>query len=190
VKIAVVGTGGVGGYFGGRLAAAGNAVTFVARGAHLEAIHRNGLTIRSSRGDLHLDNVHAVESVPKIETVDLILIAVKLWDTEDIAQALRPVVEEGAAVLSLQNGVEKDEVLRRFLPTESILGGVCYISASIVSPGVIGHHGAIQRMAFGEYSGQESARTQTILEVSEMLQSMLRARSTSSVSSGRNLCSW
>jgi 2-dehydropantoate 2-reductase len=164
VKIAVVGTGGVGGYFGGRLAAAGNAVTFVARGAHLEAIQRNGLTIRSSRGDLHLDNVHAVESVLKIETVDLILIAVKLWDTEDIAQALRPVVEEGAAVLSLQNGVEKDEVLSRFLPTESILGGVCYISASIVSPGVIGHHGAIQRMAFGEYSGQESARTQTILE--------------------------
>jgi len=94
VKIAVVGTGGVGGYFGGRLAAAGNAVTFVARGAHLEAIQRNGLTIRSSRGDLDLDNVHAVESVLKIETVDLILIAVKLWDTKDIAQALRPVVEE------------------------------------------------------------------------------------------------
>ena len=67
-------------------------------------------------------------------------------------------------MLSLQNGVEKDEVLRRFLPTESILGGVCYISASIVSPGVIGHYGAIQRIAFGEYSGQESARTQTILE--------------------------
>ena len=77
MKIAVVGTGGVGGYFGGRLAAAGNAVTFVARGAHLGAVQRNGLTIRSSRGDLHLDNVHAVESVLEIETVDLILIAVK-----------------------------------------------------------------------------------------------------------------
>ncbi|MCU1251414.1 MAG: 2-dehydropantoate 2-reductase [Edaphobacter sp.] len=164
MKIAVVGTGGVGGYFGGRLAAAGNAVTFVARGAHLEAIQRNGLTIRSSRGDLHLENIHAVESVRKIEAVDLILIAVKLWDTEDVAQALRPMAEEGTAVLSLQNGVEKDEVLRRILPTESILGGVCYISASIVSPGVVGHHGAIQRIAFGEYSGQESARTQTILE--------------------------
>jgi 2-dehydropantoate 2-reductase len=108
---------------------------------------------------------HAVESVLKIEAVDLILIAVKLWDSEDVAQALRPLAEEGAAVLSLRNGVEKDEVLRRFLPTESILGGVCYISASIVSPGVIDHHGAIQRVAFGEYSGQESARTQTILEV-------------------------
>ncbi len=164
MKIAVVGTGGVGGYFGGRLAAAGNAVTFVARGAHLEAIQRNGLTIRSSRGDLHLDNVHAVESVLKLDAVDLILIAVKLWDTEEVAQVLRPLADLGAAVLSLQNGVEKDEVLRRFLPAESILGGVCYISASIVSPGVIGHHGAIQRIAFGEYSGQESARTQTILE--------------------------
>jgi 2-dehydropantoate 2-reductase len=116
VKLAVVGTGGVGGYFGARLAAAGNFVTFVARGQHLEAIQRNGLTIRSSRGNLHLDNVHAVDSVRKREAVDLILIAVKLWDTEEVAQAVRPLAEQGATVLSLQNGVEKDFVLRRFLP--------------------------------------------------------------------------
>jgi 2-dehydropantoate 2-reductase len=80
MNIAVVGTGGVGGYFGARLAAGGSAVTFVARGQHLEAIQRNGLSIQSSRGDLRLENVHAVDSVQKIETVDLILIAVKLWD--------------------------------------------------------------------------------------------------------------
>jgi 2-dehydropantoate 2-reductase len=164
VKIAVVGTGGVGGYFGARLAAGGNDVTFVARGRHLEAIQRNGLTIQSSRGDLHLDNVHAIDSVQNIETVDLILIAVKLWDTEEIAQSLRPLTEQGAAVLSLQNGVEKDTVLRRFLPPDSILGGVCYISASIVTPGIIGHNGAIQRIVFGEYSGKESARTHLFLE--------------------------
>jgi 2-dehydropantoate 2-reductase len=164
MRIAVVGTGGVGGYFGARLAAGGNPVTFVARGKHLEAIQRNGLTIQSSRGDLHLDNVHAVDSIRKVEAVDLILIAVKLWDTEEVASALTPMAEGGAAILSLQNGVEKDDVLRRFLPTESVVGGVCYISASIARPGVIGHHGAIQRIAFGEYSGRESARTQMILE--------------------------
>jgi len=164
MRIAVVGTGGVGGYFGARLAAGGNPVTFVARGQHLEAIQRNGLTIQSSRGDLHLDNVHAVDSIRKVEAVDLILIAVKLWDTEEVASALTPLAEGGAAILSLQNGVEKDDVLRRFLPTESVVGGVCYISASIARPGVIGHHGAIQRIAFGEYSGRESARTQMILE--------------------------
>jgi 2-dehydropantoate 2-reductase len=164
MKIAIVGTGGVGGYFGARLAAGGNAVTFVARGQHLEVIRRNGLTIQSSRGDLHLDNVHAVDSVQRIETVDLILIAVKLWDTEEITQSLWSLTEQGAAVLSLQNGVEKDDVLRRFLPTESVLGGVCYISASIIAPGVIGHNGAIQRIAFGEYSGKKSARTHLFLE--------------------------
>jgi 2-dehydropantoate 2-reductase len=164
MRIAVVGTGGVGGYFGARLAAEGNPVTFVARGQHLEAIQRNGLTVQSSRGDLHLDNVHAVDSIRKVEAVDLILIAVKLWDTEEVASALTPLAEGGAAILSLQNGVEKDDVLRRFLPTESVVGGVCYISASIARPGVIGHHGAIQRIAFGESSGRESARTQVILE--------------------------
>lgn len=164
MRIAVVGTGGVGGYFGARLAAGGSAVTFVARGQHLEAIQRNGLTIRSSRGDLHLDKVHAVDSVQKIEAADLILIAVKLWDTEEVAPTLRNLAEGGAAILSLQNGVEKDDVLRRFLPAASILGGVCYISASIASPGVIDHHGSIQRIAFGEYSGAESARAKLFLE--------------------------
>jgi len=93
MRIAVVGTGGVGGYFGARLAAGGNPVTFVARGQHLEAIQRNGLTIQSSRGDLHLDNVHAVDSIRKVEAVDLILIAVKLWDTEEVASALTPLAE-------------------------------------------------------------------------------------------------
>lgn len=139
-------------------------MTFVARGQHLEAIQRNGLTVQSSRGDLHLENVHAVDCVQRIETVDLILIAVKLWDTEKIAQSLRPLTEQGAAVLSLQNGVEKDDVLRKVLPTESILGGVCYISASIIAPGVIGHNGVIQRIALGEYSGRKSSRTHLFLE--------------------------
>jgi len=133
MKIAVVGSGGVGGRFGARLAVGGNAIRFVARGQHLEAIQRNGLTIRSSRGDVHLDKVNAVDSVEKMENIDLVLIAVKLWDTEEVARVLRPLAEQGAAILSLQNGVEKDDVLRRFLPPGSVLGGVCYISASIAS---------------------------------------------------------
>lgn len=164
IRIAVVGTGGVGGYFGARLAAGGNPVTFVARGQHLEAIQRNGLTVQGPRGDLHLDNVYAVDSIRKVEAVDLILIAVRLWDTEEVASAFSPLAEGGTAILSLQNDVEKDDVLRRYLPTESVVGGVCYISASIARPGVVGHHGAIQRIGFGEYSGRESARTKMILE--------------------------
>jgi 2-dehydropantoate 2-reductase len=164
MKIAVIGTGGVGGYFGARLAAAGSSVTFVARGRHLAAIERDGLSVQSPRGALHLRTIHVVEDLAKIEPVDLAVVAVKLWDTEEVGRALKGLVDQGAAVLSLQNGVEKDDVLRRYLPSESILGGVCYISAAISNPGVIRHSGSIQRIVFGEYTGKISRRTEMFLE--------------------------
>lgn len=164
MKIAVIGTGGVGGYFGARLAAAGSSVTFVARGRHLATIERNGLSVESPRGALHLRAIHVVEDLAKIETVDLAVVAVKLWDTEEVGRALKSLVDQGAAVLSLQNGIEKDDVLRRYLPAESILGGVCYISAAIRDPGVIRHSGSIQRIIFGEYTGKISRRTEMFLE--------------------------
>jgi 2-dehydropantoate 2-reductase len=163
MKIAVIGAGGVGGYFGAKLANSGKAVTFVARGPHLSAIQRNGLTVLSSLGDIHLDSVHAVGSIAEVEPVDLVLVAVKLWDTDEVARALRPLTDQGAAVLSLQNGVLKDDALRAQLPAESILGGACYISATISSPGVIQHSGTIQRIAFGEYKGEPSPRAHMIL---------------------------
>jgi len=164
MKIAVLGTGGVGGYFGGRLAASGSDVTFVARGAHLEAIRKNGLRVISPRGDLHLQNVNVVDDIAKVGAADLVIVAVKLWDTEKVAPTLKPLVDQGAAVVSFQNGVHKDEILREHLPAKSIIGGVGYIAAVISEPGVVTHNGQMQGLTFGEYDGTKSARVQALFE--------------------------
>jgi 2-dehydropantoate 2-reductase len=164
MKITVIGAGGVGGYFGGRLAAADCDVTFVARGAHLNAMRDKDLQILSPRGDVRVWPITAVENIREVESADLLLIAVKLWDLESLAGALYPLVERGAAVLSLQNGIQKDDVLRKVLPSESIIGGVCYIQSVIAEPGIIRHSGMLQRLVFGEYSGGQSKRTSTLLE--------------------------
>ncbi|MFA9439120.1 ketopantoate reductase family protein [Uliginosibacterium sp. sgz301328] len=164
MKIAVVGAGGVGGYFGARLAKAGCDVTFVARGAHLAAMRDKGLRILSEGGDIHLDSPKLVERPEQLSPVDLVIVAVKLWDTEQVAASLRSVAEQGAAVISFQNGVAKDEILAKHLPAESILGGSSFISAFIESPGVVRHVGALQRLVFGEYNGQRSARVEDFLD--------------------------
>lgn len=158
MRIAVVGAGGVGGYFGGRLAAAGGDVALVARGRHLEAIRANGLSIRSPAGDVTVPADVVVPSIEAVGRADVVLVAVKLWDTEEVARQLRPLAERGAAVISLQNGVETREALRRHLPEESLVGGVCYISAVIEEPGVVVHRGGFQKMVFGEYDGRKSER--------------------------------
>ncbi|MDB5360695.1 MAG: ketopantoate reductase family protein [Rhodospirillales bacterium] len=163
MKIAILGSGGVGGYFGGRLAAAGSDVTFVARGAHLEAIRRNGLTLTSPRGDAHVATPRAVETIDEAGPVDLVLVGVKLWDTEAVAASLAPLAAAGAAILSLQNGVQKDDILRAHLPAGMVMGGVCYIAATIAQPGVIAHSGTMQRLVFGEYGGAGSARGEAFL---------------------------
>jgi 2-dehydropantoate 2-reductase len=106
VKIVVLGAGGVGGYFGGRLAAAGSAVTFVARGAHLAAMRRSGLRVKSLQGDTLIRDVRAVEAVSEAGPADLVLVSVKLWDTEAAAASLKPVAHQGTAIVSFQNGVQ------------------------------------------------------------------------------------
>jgi 2-dehydropantoate 2-reductase len=164
MRIAVIGAGGVGGYFGGRLAANGTDVVFVARGAHLQAIQRNGLRIESPLGNALIEPAHVVDDIARIDAVDLAIVAVKLWDTESVAAAIRPLAETGAAVVSFQNGVSKDEVLRKYLPASSIIGGVAYIAAVIAEPGVVRHTGQMQRLAFGEYDGSHSARVQALQE--------------------------
>lgn len=168
MKIAVLGAGGVGGYFGAKLAAAGHDVTFVARGKHLDAMLRNGLRIVSPLGDIIVENPKAVDHVDKVGQADLVLVAVKLWDTEAAAESLRSVVKGNTAVLSLQNGVHKDKILAKYLPGESILGGVCYIAAVISEPGVITHSGSMQKLVFGEYDGRHSERVQAFLGACEM----------------------
>ncbi|MFJ6857367.1 ketopantoate reductase family protein [Streptomyces werraensis] len=149
MRIAIVGAGGVGGYFGARLAAAGHQVTFVARGRHLEAVRRSGLLVRSPLGDVRTSPGSVVESVADVDGADLVVVAVKLWDTEDVARRLGASELAGTPVLSLQNGVHKDTVLARHLPAESLLGGTCFISAFIEEPGVVRHNGALQRVVLG-----------------------------------------
>jgi len=167
VKIAVVGAGGVGGYFGGRLAASGADVIFVARSRQLEAMRRNGLKIVSPRGNALVEGIAAVETIADIDSADLLLVSVKLWDTEEVAAQLGSLARKGAAIISFQNGVDKDEVLGRHVAKEAIIGGLCYIAASILEPGVIGHSGSLQKLVFGEYGGKHSARCEAFLAICE-----------------------
>ena len=164
MKILVMGSGGVGGFYGGRLARAGCDVTFVARGAHLAALRERGLTIENeSQGDIHLPVVNVTENPADAGTVDLVLISVKLWDIEAATRAVKPAVGPQTAVLSLQNGVMKDDVLRREFGEQAVLGGVGYVATHISRPGVIHQTGTIQRMVFGEYDGRRSPRAEALL---------------------------
>jgi 2-dehydropantoate 2-reductase len=158
MRIAIIGAGGVGGYFGARLALAGEDVHFVARGAHLAALRERGLTVRRDAGDLVARPVAATDDPASIGAVDVVLVAVKLWDTEAAARAARPLVGADTAVVSLQNGVRRDETLREAIGAQHVMGGVSYISAFIESPGVIRQVGAMQKIVFGEYGGARSPR--------------------------------
>lgn len=160
MRIAVMGTGGVGGYFGARLAQAGHEVAFVARGRQLEALRDHGLRVESPLGDVHLPTVEVTDDPADISGVDLVLFGVKLWDTRAAAEAVKPLLGDDTAVVSFQNGVVKDDILRAALGPEHLLGGVCYIAATIAEPGLIRHSGTLQKLVFGEYDGTLSPRVQ------------------------------
>ncbi len=159
-----MGAGGLGGYFGARLAAAGNDVAFVARGAHLAAIRQNGLQVASARGDLHLREVAATDDPATLAPADVVMIAVKLWDTEAAAEAVKPLVRPGTAVVSFQNGVSKDDVLTRILGRDAVIGGVGQIGVVIASPGVIRHTGTMAKLTFGELDNRRTPRVLALLE--------------------------
>ena len=167
MKIGILGSGGIGGYFGGRLAAAGSDVTFVARGRHLAAMRKDGLRIRSGLGDLHIEKPRTVETIDEAGDLDLVFVGVKLWDTEEVAKSLEAMVRRGAAAVSFQNGVQKDEILRRHLPDGAIIGGLSYIAAKIGEPGVIEHSGALQKLVFGEYGGAVTGRVSALKKACE-----------------------
>ncbi len=143
MKIAVFGTGGVGGYFGARLAQHGHEVAFIARGAHLEALRSEGLYVESFLGDVHLPRVQATDSPAEIGPVDAVLVGVKAWQVPEAAAAMRPLVGACTLVLPLQNGVEAPEQLAAALGEQHVLGGMCQISAYIAAPGRI-RHAAVQ----------------------------------------------
>jgi 2-dehydropantoate 2-reductase len=158
MRIAVMATGALGGYFGARLAQGGHEVAFVARGRQLEALRAHGLRVDSPLGDVHLPDVEVTDEPAGIGPVDLVLFTVKLWDTVEAADAIKPLLDGSTAVVSFQNGVVKDEILRQALGAEHIIGGACYIAATIAEPGVIRHSGTLAKLVFGEYDGSLSAR--------------------------------
>src|SRR5262249_42004308 len=158
MKIAVMGPGGVGGYFGARLAAAGNDVTFVARGAHLEAMRRGGLRLDSQLGNLHLNPVKVVPDAREIAAADAILFAVKMRDTEKPAESLLALAAGGATVFTFQNGVESGPRITRILGPGKVVEGAARISAHIVEPGVLRQVGNFAVLEFGESDGSASPR--------------------------------
>jgi 2-dehydropantoate 2-reductase len=158
MRIAVMAAGALGGYFGARLVQGGHEVAFVARGRQLEALRAHGLRVDSPLGDVHLPDIEVTDKPAGIGPVDLVLFTVKLWDTVEAADAIKPLLGGNTAVVSFQNGVRKDEILRQALGAEHIIGGACYIAATIAEPGVIRHSGTLAKLVFGEYDGSLSAR--------------------------------
>ena len=157
MRIAVMAAGAVGGYFGARMAAAGHDVAFIARGAHRDAIRRDGLKIESALGDLHLKDVDVTDDPKQVGPVDVVLFAVKLWDTETAGEQARPLVGSGTRVITLQNGVDSVERLAPILGHDATIGGATFVVAKIAQPGVIRHTGTMARVRCGRLDRRPDA---------------------------------
>ena len=163
MRIAMMGSGGIGGYFGGRMAAHGCDVTFIARGRHLDAVRTKGLRITSREyGDFTVDPAKATDDPAEVGVVDYVVVGVKLGDTEDAARAILPMVGPDTTVLSLQNGVEGDDILAGVIGGKHVIGGVAFIASAIAEPGVVRHIGTLQRIVIGEHGGGSSARVEAL----------------------------
>jgi len=158
LRIAVMGSGGIGGYFGGRLAAAGEDVHFIARGAHLAAMQADGLQLRSPLGDARIDPVQASDDPATIGPVDVVMFCVKLYDVEDAAALCQPLIGPDTAVISFLNGIDSEERMRPLLGPRHVVGGVAHIPSTIAAPGVIEHKAPLAALQFGEDDGRESDR--------------------------------
>jgi 2-dehydropantoate 2-reductase len=160
MRIAVMGTGGVGGYFGAKLAQGGHDVTFVARGKHLAAMQAEGLRVESGVSPLHLQNVVATDDPKRIAPVDVVMFCVKLWDVEKAAAQVEPLVSGGGVVVPFQNGLAAPEIVQRVVGPARLLGGVAYIAATLREPGVIVHTGTMARLRVGAFPGGPAARAE------------------------------
>lgn len=159
-RIAVMGAGAVGGYFGARLAGAGNEVAFIARGRHLEVMRKEGLRVKSLNGDLHVQS--RFTSDPKeIGPVDLVLVCVKSYSTEEAAKKLAPLVGKETIILSLQNGVDNPDKIASMWGKSRTMAGVVYIAAEVLAPGRIGHS-AGGRIVLGELDGEVGEKTKAV----------------------------
>ncbi|MEM7169383.1 MAG: 2-dehydropantoate 2-reductase N-terminal domain-containing protein, partial [Pseudomonadota bacterium] len=170
MKIAVIGAGGVGGYFGGRLAAAGHQVFFAVRGRQREAFREQGLRLKSALGDLTLPDPLLLDNPETIGVCDAVLICTKLWGLEEALELVRPLVGDDTMVVPLQNGVDAESLAVERLGTGAVLGGVAYIAAEIEEPGVIRHTGKMARLALGELDGRESPRLKALVAACQAAQ--------------------
>lgn len=161
MNIVVFGAGGVGGYFGGKLAQTGYDVTFIARGKHLQAIKTNGLQVKSVNGDF-IVHPKVTDDISSINTPDLVILGVKSWQVEDVATQLKPVINENTMVLPLQNGADNADRLRAILPIESVLVGLCKIVSRVEAPGIIDHFAFNPEIVFGEYNSENKTRIQEV----------------------------
>jgi 2-dehydropantoate 2-reductase len=165
LKIAIYGAGGLGGYYGARLACAGNDVAFIARGAHLGAIRERGLQVTSPLGDMHLPSPVATDDPADVGPVDLVVVAVKTWQIPEVAAAMGPLLGPDTVVLPFLNGVEASDELAAVIGSERVLGGLSKVFSKVESPGVIHHFTQNVFVAFGELDGSDSERTRTLAEV-------------------------
>ncbi|MEN6440805.1 MAG: 2-dehydropantoate 2-reductase [Syntrophobacter sp.] len=164
MKIAIMGTGGVGAYYGGLLALKGHDVTFIARGDHLRAILDKGLQIKSVHGDFRISPARATDKPAEVGPVELILFATKTYHTDIAALAIEPMVNAGTVVLSLQNGVDSADRIGAVVGTEHMLGGATWLSAAIEEPGVVGQYSQFRRIAIGEFNGLTTPRLEAVGE--------------------------
>jgi len=162
MRIAIMGSGGLGGYFGARLSDGGADVHFIARGAHLQAMRIQGLRVEGPT-TLHIPRVNATDDPSEIGAVDVVMLCVKLWDTDTALQQIRPLIGPGTTIISFQNVVLKDQYLRAAYDESQIMGGVGYVATTIDRPGVIRQTGPMQRMIFGEFDGSRSLRGESLL---------------------------
>jgi 2-dehydropantoate 2-reductase len=165
LKIGIVGTGGVGGYFGGKLSKAGNDVIFLARGEHLNEINKNGLTIKSIHGDFRVDAIRATDTLKDFGVVDIAIIAVKAWQLKDIANDLINITDQHTIILPLQNGISAIDELQKQIPPDRFIGGLCRIMSKIEAPAIINHFGVEPTITFGEIDKTISRRCEEVLKV-------------------------
>jgi 2-dehydropantoate 2-reductase len=165
MQILIFGVGGVGGYFGGKLAQAGVEVSFVARGANLKALRENGLTVKSYLGDFNVPQVVASDKLSDFKTPDLVLLCTKSWQLEAVAASLKPIINKQTVLLPLQNGANNYDKLARVLPKNQVLAGLCKIISFVEAPGVISHPFFEPEIVFGEIDNQISER---VLEVQNL----------------------
>ena len=164
MKIGIIGAGGVGGFFGAKLAKAGNNVTFLQRGEHLVTMQKSGLRVESKLGGVHLPQVRATDDPTDVGIMDMVLVTVKSGQTEEAGRLAKPLLGPSTGVISLQNGVENEVRLEKVIGSGHVMGGVAYILSLIKSPGLIQQSGPMARLEFGELDGTRSDRAVAFLK--------------------------